>query len=533
MQSMRSIAVGLAILGGLSLVNAQIDGPTPLAWRWSGSTPVAPSGTPTIDGDNVYIGVGGRVYCVDKATGNKRWQYPLIEPIDGFFKSTPIVAGGLVIAAATNKTIYAIDPAKGEKVWTYEASGGVFGTPVLAGKYLVFSIDGRELMAIDAQDGKPAWETSERIFDGQMGGLAGYGSDVIYFTRTRELWSMNTSTRRANRLARFQTLSVDAVPLIAGDMLYIASGDYVVSLNPRSGAARWQTPSPQSLIFGPAVSTEGVAAATADGMLVIMDSMGQVKTRFVGEGAGAKRERMIVDLGSRAIASPSAVGKLFAVPTANGALTLVDPAKGEVVWSFLIRPLTAGMKAQASNTQGVERSGEIVSVPAAGPAVLNGQTMFLLASDGSLLAFDKSVGVDLTGPDVRMVWPNQGAQVGSRKGPLDVFFHITDEATGINDKTLKVTVNDQPVDFTFGRDGFAVMRFGQGLKNGILQDGRAVFKVVVSDWMGNQTSSSFTVMIDNDLAPLALPGGTQPDAGRGGGAGGRQGGGGGGGRAGG
>jgi outer membrane protein assembly factor BamB len=525
MQSSRWIALGLATLGITSLAGAQIDGPTPLAWRWSASTAVAPSGTPTIDGDNVYVGVGGRVFCVDKATGNKKWQYPLIEPIDGYFKSSPIVAGGLVIAAATNKTIYAIDPAKGEKVWSYEAPGGVLGNPVLAGKYVVFNLDGKELMAVDATDGKPAWENPERIFDGMMGGLASYNTDVFFFTRTRQLWVLKTTTKRANRLATFQNLSSDSVPLISGDQLYVASGNYVVSVNPISGAARWQSAVPQSLIYGPAVMVDGVAVGTAEGSLIILDSTGQIKSRRVGEGATAKRERMIVELGSRPIASPAAVGKLFAVPTANGALNLVDPEKGEVVWSFLIQPLTAGLKAsntnQANNSQSVERAGLIVSVPAAGPAVLSGKTMFLLASDGSLLAFDKDQGIDLTGPAVQLVWPNQGAQVGTRKGPLDVFFRISDEATGVAEKSLKITVNEKPIDFTYGRDGFATMRFGQGLKNGILQDGRATFTVTVSDWMGNQTMSSFTLMIDNDLAPIALPGGTRPDAG-----GGRQGGGG-------
>lgn len=529
MQSTRWIALGLATLGIGSLAGAQIDGPTPLAWRWSASTAVAPSGTPTIDGDNVYVGVGGRVYCVDKATGNKKWQYPLIEPIDGYFKSSPVVAGGLVIAAGTNKTIYAIDPAKGEKVWTYEAPGGVLGNPVLAGRFIVFNIDGKELMAVDSTDGKPVWENPERIFDGMMGGLTSYGTDVFFFTRTRQLWVLKTTTKRADRLATFQNLSPDSVPLISGDMLYVASGNYVVAVNPASGAARWQSQVPESLIYGPAVMVDGVAVGTAEGNLIILDSTGQIKTKRTGEGATAKRERMIVALGSRPIASPAPVGRLFAVPTANGALNLVDPEKGELVWSFLIQPLTAGLKASTSATnpattgQSVERAGLIVSVPAAGPATLSGKTMFLLASDGSLLAFDKDQGVDLTGPAVQLVWPSQGAQVGTRKGPLDVFFRISDEATGVAEKSLKITVNDKPVDFTYGRDGFAMMRFGQGLKNGILQDGRATFIVTVSDWMGNETVSKFTLMVDNDLAPLVLPGGTRPDAGTTGG--GRQGGG--------
>lgn len=514
MQSSRWIALGLATLGMASLAAAQIVGPTPLAWRWSAPTSVSPSGTPTIDGDNVYVGVGGRVYCVDKTTGNKKWQYPLIEPIEGQFKAAPVVAGGLILAAATNKVIYAIDPVKGEKVWTYESPSGISGTPVLAGKFLIFNLENKELMAINADDGQAAWTNPERIFDGVMGGLASYNTDVYFFTRTRQLWSMNVTTKHATKLQSFQSLSTDALPVIAKDMLYIASGSYVIALNPGSGSFRWQTSIPQTMLFGPAVSATNVAVGTAEGSLVILDSAGQLRTRMEGEGNAAKRVPMIVDLGSRPIAAPAAVGNLFAVPTANGALNLVDPDKGELVWSFTIQPLTAGLKAaQSSGTQTVERVGEVVSVPAAGSAVLSGQTMLILAADGSMLAFDKDQGVDLTGPAVKMVWPNQGAQVGTRKGPLDVFFKITDEASGVSEKSLKITVNGKAIDFTYGRDGFAFARFGQGLKNGILQDGRAEFEVVVADWMGNETSAHYSLSIDNDLAPLAAPSGTKPDGG--------------------
>ncbi len=501
----RLVALGLVTLGIASAAFAQIDGPTPLSWRWTGSTSVAPSGVPTVDGENIFVGVGGRIYCIDKASGNKKWQFPLIEPIDGYFQSTPILANGLVIASGTNKTIYAIDPVKGEKVWTYDAPGAIVGNPVLAGKYVIFSNDANSLMAIDADDGKPVWTNPERIFDGVMGGLASYNSDVFFFTRTRELWVMKTTTKKATKLARFQSLSPDAKPVISGDLLYVASGNYMIAMNPVTGVARWQTATPQSLIYGGAVSLDGIAVGTQDGKVIIMDSDGNIKT------SGPKRTPMILDLGSRPIASPASVGKLFAVPTANGSLSLIDPIKGEIVWSYVIRPVTAGLKVQSSASSTVERNGEIVSVPAAGSAVLAGQTMLVLAMDGSLLSFDKTTGVDLTGPLVRLMYPTQGAQVGTRKGPLDVYIQISDDATGVNDKALKITVNDNPVDFTYGRDGIAVLHFGTGLKNSALNDGRATFTVTAIDWMGNQTIQTFSLMIDNDLAPLAKPKGTQPD----------------------
>lgn len=515
MRMTRLVALGWAALAMTASALAQINGPTPLAWRWSSSTNVLPSGSPTLDGDNVFVGVGGRVFCVDRLTGNKKWQYPLIEPIDGTFVGSPIRYGNLLIAAGSNKTIYAIDPEKGERIWAYDAPGGIVGSPVISGKFLVFNVDGNRLMAIDAETGGSAWENPERIFDGLQGGLVSYGNDVFFFTRTREMWSMKVSTRKAVRLAKFQNLNPNATPNLVGETLYVASGNFVIAVNALTGAPRWQTSVPYSLVFAPGASRAGIAVGTADNKLVLLEANGQLRQQRVKGPDGRERTTpMAIDLGSRPIGSPSIIGDLAAVATANGAVNLVDLAKGELVWSFTIRPLVAGMKDSAGK--------EIVSVTAVASPVASGNTMLVLAADGSLLAFDKEQGVDLTGPSVHLIFPTQGAQVGNRKGPLDIYFLLGDEASGINDKSLKVTANGRPITYTFGRDGYLILQFGQGLKNGTLPDGRVVIEVSVSDWMGNETKASFSLMIDNDLAPLPKPGNAPTTGGgnRGGGSGG-------------
>lgn len=519
MRMTRLVALGWAALAMTASAVAQLNGPTPLAWRWSSSTNVMPNGAPTIDGDNVFVGVGGRVFCVDRLTGNRKWQYPMVEPIDGYFVGSPIRYGNAVIAAGSNKTIYAVNPENGQAIWTYDAPGGIVGTPVMAGKYLVFNVDGSRLMAVDADTGTAAWENTERIFDGLQGNLVSFGGDVFFFTRTREMWRMKVTSRQATRMNKFQALSPDATPNLVGETLYAASGSFVVAMNAVTGAPRWQTSVPFSLIYAPTASRDGVVVGTSDNKLVMLDTNGQLRQHRVKGADGRERSvPLAIDLGSRPIASPSIMGNLAAVPTANGSVTLVDLAKGEVVWNFTIRPLIAGLKDSAGK--------DIVSVSAVGAPVVAGNTMLVLAADGSLLAFDKDNGVDLTGPSIQLAFPTQGAQVGNRKGPLEMYMLLADEATGINDKTLKVTANGKPVEFTFGRDGWLFLKFGQGLKNGILPDGRATIEVIVSDWMGNESKAIYTFMIDNELSPLPRPGNapTTPTGGTRGGGGGGQGG---------
>ena len=72
MPRFRLFVAGAAFLALSSGSWAQVDGPTPLAWRWAAPTSVAPSGAPTIVGETVYVAVGSRIYAMDRETGNQK-----------------------------------------------------------------------------------------------------------------------------------------------------------------------------------------------------------------------------------------------------------------------------------------------------------------------------------------------------------------------------------------------------------------------------------------------------------------------------
>jgi outer membrane protein assembly factor BamB len=493
-----SIAVGVA-----SFASAQVEGPVPLAWRWWASTPVSPSGSPVVDGDNVYIGVGGRMYSIDRTSGNRKWQFPPIEPASGFFRGTPLLIEGMLIGTTSNRMAYAVDAQSGQERWSYEAPGNIVGQPAVVGRFVAFNINDEGIMVVNIADGQPAWENPQRVFDRVRGNIAGWGSNVFFFTQRNELYSMNVTTKRADRVARFNTVSPDVTPVVHNDLLYINTGSHIAALNPVNNSVRWQTDTRLDLVHGPAISANGVAVVSRDGRLAFLDANGRLRTWAQGEGRTAQRVSSI-DMGSSATTRPAAVGNLFMVPTANGALNLYNPESGELVWTFTIRPLTAGLRATAAAGGGAPQ--EIISVPAAGAPVVAGNTLLVLAQDGSLLAFDPDAGIDLTGPVVRMNWPTPGMQVPGRN--LVLMFHIADEASGVNEKTLQILVNGQETEFEFGRDGVAVVRFTGFNKNRPLGDGRATIQVIVSDWMGNKTEQTYNLMIDNRLPMPAPPAGT-------------------------
>jgi hypothetical protein len=252
---------------------------------------------------------------------------------------------------------------------------------------------------------------------------------------------------------------------------------------------------------------------------------------------------------------------MFIVPTANGAINLVDPKKGTIDWSYVITPLADAVAANpnaAGNGNmpggggvpggggggfggGLGGGGQTTTtnekplwVQAAGPATIAGNTLLISAKDGSILAFDRDLGVDLTPPTVKLLFPNSGDQV-SGQPPLVLVFKIDDEASGVKPSTISIEIDGEKYVSKREKDGNYSVRFSQTGENKLLSDGRKVITVTVSDWLQNQRVAKFALTIDNSLRPIILPGTANPNGlpggngGLGGGAGGKGGGEGGGG----
>jgi outer membrane protein assembly factor BamB len=460
------------------------------------------------------------------------------------------MAEGTVIAAGDNRIVYGVDAATGERKWTAPFTVPIVGQPVLAGNIVVVRLNDNTIMGIRADNGQPEWKAPNgeampyKVYDGIDGDLAVHGTTILFTTQAGEIQAISATTRKLLWRAKLSTVTPGAVPVVYGDVAYLNSGSWLVAINALSGGARWQQNIGEPLAFSPAVSAEGVFVATSDGKGLLFD-----------QTTGRPKLKQPIALGSVLAVRPSAVDRQFLAPLTSGALTLINPSNGDITWSYLVRPLN---KTASSSTTG-GGSGRIggpggggqggpggpagggrggggltggaggdqtapIAVPASGPGVLVGQTLLILIQDGSLLAFDKDLGVDKTGPNIKMVWPNAGDQV-SGQPPLELIFKIDDEATGVSNKTVAVNVDGQAMEVEYGRDGFAVVKISPYTKNKPLGDGRKTIKVSASDWFGNLTTTEYGLTIDNALAPLARASTTPGNPGGGTGRGGRGGGG--------
>jgi outer membrane protein assembly factor BamB len=569
MQKMRSLSVAFfAILAAGAY--AQFDGPAPLAWRWLPTSGEASSGSPTLNGDLIYVACGGRIYALDKTTGNRKWQYPAEEPIPGKFKYPPVLTGGVLIASGDNKIMYGIDPDTGASKWSFVLPEAPTGQPIVVDKAIVQALSSSQLVALDPMSGQSIWKSASgdlqtyNISDRISGQIGSSGSSILYFTQRNDLHSVDVLTRTEDAWARpirFTSIDASAQPLVFNGAIYVASGQFLASINPLTGALIWQVPTGFQTAFAPAVSTAGVFVCSNDGMAMLFDpTTGQTT-------AGMPKA---ISLGSAPITKPSAIGDKFMVPTASGALDLIDPASGSIVWTYVIRPIGKIYEKQSGSSGqggpggpggsglgggpggggfgggqggpggfGGQRGGaggstngnkEITEIQASGPAELDGTTLLVPARDSSLLAFDKVLGVDLTPPNVQMLFPNPGDQVAGVP-PLLLYFKIRDEGSGVNEKTIQVKIDDKPYEFKYERSGNVTVQFSSSGKNRLLNDGRHLITVDATDWLGNMAHVTFSLTIDNTLPAIKLPGQPTTNPGPGGpggpGGGGKGGGGGG------
>ena len=113
---------------------------------------------PLIAGDTVYAAsTRGSVYAFNARDGNlKRGRWPFNQ-IDSEIRVRPVLAGGLLVVAAEEGTIWGLDPATGELRWTAPLPGHRFlADPLVLGSSLLYATAGGDLIEIDPQNGRAA-----------------------------------------------------------------------------------------------------------------------------------------------------------------------------------------------------------------------------------------------------------------------------------------------------------------------------------------------------------------------------------------
>lgn len=136
-----------------------------------------PRGTPTMDGDALYVvGTEGDLVCLDAATGKERWRRSLPSDFGGRvmsmwkFAESPLVDGNKVVVTPGGKDagIVAMDKKTGKELWRSAIpdvgpkgkDGAAYASMVIseaAGVRQYVQLMGRGVVGVRASDGKFLW----------------------------------------------------------------------------------------------------------------------------------------------------------------------------------------------------------------------------------------------------------------------------------------------------------------------------------------------------------------------------------------
>jgi outer membrane protein assembly factor BamB len=113
--------------------------------------------SPLVEGNCVYVGAveardSGSLVALDAHTGKAVWKRKL-----GAVFSSPALASGLVLVGSDDERLHAVDPGKGEVVWSRPLSGRVRATPAVLGERAVVADFKGRVAAVNVKDGSVLW----------------------------------------------------------------------------------------------------------------------------------------------------------------------------------------------------------------------------------------------------------------------------------------------------------------------------------------------------------------------------------------
>jgi outer membrane protein assembly factor BamB len=101
-----------------------------LTVKWEANLAGDVSATPTVDTDSVYVAdMSGKIYRIDRTSGATIWSNP-VSLYTGVYGDTarvsPVVAGSMADGAGAH-TMFALDAASGDILWSFPSGGSVNG----------------------------------------------------------------------------------------------------------------------------------------------------------------------------------------------------------------------------------------------------------------------------------------------------------------------------------------------------------------------------------------------------------------------
>lgn len=482
----------------------------PMALEWKFKTPRYPNNpvSPVVVGKTVYLASQSNVYAIDAETGEQKWIYPAEGPIGtpaaATIKATPAVDGGQVFVGASDGVLYALDADTGSLKWQFQTGGHIRFSPIVVDGIVYFGSDDYKVYGVDAKTGKQAmapFATENNII-----GSPTYSDGMLYFTSADlNFYAVNSATGKLKLKFRTTNSNVYATPVASDRYIFTVGGNALYALT-RSGTPRWPQPyqAHNPISDTPLVTADAVYFGDKGGRLYALDLKGREKWSITDNAdramrfsdkpkAATKGNDPFIQLAGALYSSPVLCGTNILVGTNRGFFYAIDAETGHVKWEYgVFSDLPAG------------------SYPniLASPVVANGR-LYVLSDDGALHCFTPD-SMDAEKPEISNVTPLRATEMNGTP-PILLGAVVSDEGSGIDAHSIKMSLDDKPVDFTFQpNSGWVYYKTVVTQPIEPMENGRHTVALSVSDWKGNLATESWSFTVDNTLAPSVVntPAGT-------------------------
>jgi outer membrane protein assembly factor BamB len=229
------------------------------------------------------------VVSIDAGNGAILWTKRIGEPI----RSAPTAANGKIYFVSSENTLYALNDADGEQLWTSRGLPQAATllsnvSPAVSGGTVVAPFPAGDIIAFEANSGKATWRdslarSSETTASAILGDPARPVIDrgVVYaISHGGKMFA--TSEASGERLWT-RNLAGTQMPWIAGDTVFVVDlSGKLVALDRTDGKVRWVTDLPSSTRWsGPVLAGGKLWLVSGDGLLVGADARtGQLSSQL-------------------------------------------------------------------------------------------------------------------------------------------------------------------------------------------------------------------------------------------------------------
>ena len=390
--------------------------------KWSISAPAVATAA-TLSGGWFYLATNdSAIFCVDSATGKKRWQARLNDPAEflrvegrlllagaasgGPCTAIEIATGrpkwqltGVTFVAACDDLLcfrdqggyyHAVYAETGMEKWQFNPPASEVSSPVVSENLLCFGSADGYFCAVDLRTGQLVWRVSPQngpvpspaIVDGYAYFAAGC---------TLREWNFSGSTR----LLFSAPDLIRSAPAVVGGVAFFGCDDaFLYAVSMRTGTVKWSIRTGGPVVSSPAIVDAYAFFGSSDGFFYAVDAAtGELQWRY--------------SAGGPITASPAIAEGIAYVGSHDGRLHAVDALSGKRVWKHNTgdpiesSPALAGENVYVCSGRALhcidratgERRWKFKADDAiAGSPAVSGQTAFVTGLDGSIHAIDTESG---------------------------------------------------------------------------------------------------------------------------------------------